>query len=364
MSTADESRAGSQTDAPPPEDSRKPDAPTDLTKPSWSYIIRKTFREFTKDQCLDLAASLTYYATLSLFPALLAIVSLLGVVGQAQQTTDAVLGLLSGLAPADTINTVRGPLESLTSAPAAGLALIVGIAGALWSASGYVGGFGRAMNRIYETDEGRPVWKLRPVQLLITLVIVILIAIAGILLAVSGPVAQAIGDALGLGGGILLVWNIVKWPVLLIVVIAIVALLYHATPNVRQPKFRWISVGAVVGIIVWILASTGFAFYVANFSNYNKTYGSLGGVIVFLLWLWITNLALLFGAEFDAEIERGRELQAGIPAEESIQLPPRDTRQIKKAAKKDEKDLARGRSLREQADRGSSSDERDSSSEK
>ncbi|UMG94409.1 YihY/virulence factor BrkB family protein [Nocardioides sp. TF02-7] len=202
------------------------------------------------------------------------------------------------------------------------------------------------MNRIYEIDEGRPIWKLRPVMLLITLVTVVLTAVVAIGLVLTGPAAQAVGDALGVGSSVVTVWNIAKWPVLLAVVVLIVALLYHATPNVKQPKFRWISVGAVVAILTWVVASALFGFYVANFSSYNRTYGSLAGVVVFLLWLWITNLALLFGAELDAELERGRQLQAGLPAEEVIQLPPRDTSKSDKAAAKEREDVERGRRLR------------------
>ena len=188
------------------------------------------------------------------------------------------------------------------------------------------------MNRIYEIDEGRPIWKLRPAMLLVTLITVVLTALVALGLVLTGPAAQAVGDAIGLGSTVVTIWNIAKWPVLLAVVVLIVALLYYATPNVKQPKFRWISVGAVVAILIWVVASAAFGFYVANFASYNKTYGSLAGVIVFLLWLWITNLALLFGAELDAELERGRELQAGMPAEEVIQLPARDTRKSDKAA--------------------------------
>jgi membrane protein len=202
------------------------------------------------------------------------------------------------------------------------------------------------MNRVYKIDEGRPVWKLRPTMLLVTLITVVLTALVAIGLVVTGPAAQAVGDAVGLGSTAVTVWNIAKWPVMLAVVVVIVALLYYATPNVKQPKFRWISVGALVAIITWIVASALFGFYVANFSSYNKTYGSLAGVIVFLLWLWITNLALLFGAELDAELERGRELQAGLPAEEVIQLPARDTRNIEKAERKEREDIERGKEIR------------------
>ncbi len=202
------------------------------------------------------------------------------------------------------------------------------------------------MNRMYEVEEGRPIWKLRPVMLVVTLVLVLLAAITMLGLVVSGPVATAVGDQIGLGSAALLAWNIAKWPVLLLIVALIVAILYWSTPNVRQPRFRWISVGATVAIVVWVLLSAVFGLYVANFSSYDKTYGSLAGVIVFLLWLWLTNLALLFGAELDAELERGRELQSGIAAEETIQLPPRDARNIRKAEKKRRKDIEKGRQIR------------------
>ena len=243
-------------------------------------------------------------------------------------------------------DTIRGPLEQLTQNQSAGFALIIGLAGALWSASGYVGAFGRAMNRIYEIREGRPFWKLRPLMIVITLAAVILAGLVAIGLVISGPVARAIGDAIGLGETAVTVWNVLKWPVLLGLAALVVAILYYATPNVRQPKFRWISVGAAVAIITWVVASALFGVYVSNFASYNKTYGSLAGVIIFLLWLWITNLALLFGAELDAEIERGRQLQAGIAAEHDIQLPPRDTRVIDKTDAKDDVDIEQGRELR------------------
>ncbi|MGW6130702.1 YihY/virulence factor BrkB family protein [Cellulomonas sp. NPDC055163] len=332
--------------APDPEDPRKPDDPTDMSKPGWKYSLRRTVREFSHDQCTDLAAALTYYAVLAIFPALIALISVLGVFGQGKSTTDALVELAGGLGPEETTDTIKGVIDGLQSNQGAGLGLVLGLAGALWSASGYVGAFSRAMNRMYEIDEGRPIWKLRPVVLVVTLVSVLLTAIAALILAVSGPVAQAIGDAVGLGDQAVTIWNIAKWPVLLGIVVVVIAILYYATPNVRQPKFRWMSTGALIAILVWALASAAFGFYVANFGSYNKTYGSLATVIIFLLWLWITNLALLFGAEFDAEVERGRELEAGIAAEESIQLPPRDTRASDKKAKKAEEDVDRGRSLR------------------
>jgi len=334
--------------------SGKPDSPTEITKPSWGYVARKTLREFSKDQCTDLAAALTYYAVLALFPAAIALLSLVSLFGQSQSTVDSLLGIVSDVGGASIAETVRPTLEQLSNTPA-GFALVAGLLGALWSASGYVGAFGRAMNRMYEVGEGRPIWKLRPTLLLVTFGLIILVAVAMLLLVLSGPLVESVGDALGLGSAALLTWRIAKWPVLLLIVVLIIAILYHTTPNVKQPKLRWLSVGALVAMIVWAVATAAFGFYVANFSSYNKTYGSLAGVIVFLLFLWLTNLALLFGAELDAELERGRELQAGIGAEEKLQLPPRDTRNIDKAREKHEKDVKQGRELRES--RGSNADE-------
>jgi membrane protein len=330
---------------------RKPDTPADLTKPSWTYTFKKAFTEFGRDQCTDLAAALTYYAVLALFPALLALVSLLGVFGQGESTTSAMLDMIRQIGQGNAADQLRGPISQMTQANSAGFALVFGLLGALWSASGYVGAFGRAMNRVYQIDEGRPVWKLRPLQLLITLVGVLLVALVLVGLVVSGPVARAVGEAVGLGDAAVTVWNIAKWPVMLLIVVVLVALLYYATPNIRQPKFRWISIGAAIAIVTWVIASAAFGFYVSNFGNYNKTYGSLAGVIVFLLWLWLTNLALLFGAEVDAELERSRQLQAGIKAEETLQLPPRDTRASDKKAEKLQDRIAEGRELRERAQR-------------
>jgi membrane protein len=345
---SEESSTAKARTAPAPDDSRKPDSPTDVTKPSWKYIAKKTLREFTKDQCPDLAASLTYYAVLSLFPALLALVSLLGIFGQADKTTGALLEIVSGFAPADTVEAIREPIQKLTSSPAAGLTLVIGLLTALWSASGYVGAFARAMNRVYEIDEGRPFIKLRGTVLGVTIVNLLIVVVLAAMLVLTGPVAESVGNAIGLGGAFLTVWNIVKWPVMVVLVVLAIAILYYATPNVKQPKFRWMSLGSFIALVIFLLASLGFALYVANFSSYNETYGTIGGVIVSLLWLWILNMSLLFGAEFDAEMERGRQLQAGIEAEETIQLPPRDTKKSDKLQEKEEEDIRHGRELREQ----------------
>ena len=337
----------------------KPDSPSDSRKPSWKYIAGKSGREFIDDQAPDLAAALTYYAVLSIFPALIALVSILGLVGEAEATTNRLLDIMGSFVPADAMDQLKPIVSSLASNQGAGLGLIIGLATALWTASNYVNAFSRATNRIYEVAEGRPFWKLRPLMYLLTLVLLVLVALVGLLLVVSGPVAEAIGDAIGLGATALTVWNIAKWPVILLAVIVIIALLYYFTPNVRQPKFRWISVGALIAIVVAILASAGFGLYLARAGSgsYEATYGALAGVIIFLLWLWIMNLALLFGAEVDAELERGRQLQAGMPAEKDIQLPVRDDAAIKKKAAKEEESIARARAIRESAGRTSSADD-------
>ncbi|WP_377645128.1 YihY/virulence factor BrkB family protein [Oryzobacter terrae] len=338
--------AAKERTAPEPDAAHKPDSPSDLDRPGWTYTAKAAFAEFQRDQCTDLSAALTYYSVLSVFPAILALVSLLGVFGQGESTTQAMLDIVRQLGQGDTATQLEGPISEMVGASGAGIALVIGIGTALFSASGYVGAFGRAMNRVYQVDEGRPVWKLRPQQVLITLGLVIMAAVVLVALVVSGPVAEAVGRAIGLEGATVTTWNIAKWPVILLVVIAMVAVLYYWTPNVRQPRFRWVSVGAAVAILIWVLASVGFGVYVTSFGSYAKTYGSLAGVIVFLLWLWITNLALLFGAEVDAELERARELQAGIRAERTLQLPPRDDSGSVKAAEKLEKRVLEGRRIR------------------
>ncbi|MEW1808460.1 YihY/virulence factor BrkB family protein [Pseudarthrobacter sp. NPDC080039] len=333
--------------APPPDDARKPEAPPQLRKQFWSYGIKRTIREFSKDQCPDLAAALTYHAVLSVFPALLILVSLLGLIGRGDETASALLSVVQKVAPGS-VDFIKAPVQQLTHAPSAGFALIAGIVVALGSASGYVGAFGRAMNRIYEIDEGRPVWKLRPTMIAVTLVAVILVALMAVMLIVSGPIAEAAGQALGIGDAGLLVWNIAKWPIIIGLLMVVIAILYYVTPNVKQPKFRWISMGSFVSLVVFALISVVFGLYIANFSNYEKTYGTIGGGIVLLLWVWILNMSLLFGAELDSEVERARELQGGIETEESIQLPPRDTKRSDKLHEKEQDEISTGRLLREE----------------
>ena len=298
----------------------------EAAKPTLLATLKRTLTEFSEDNMTVWAAALTYFGLLSLFPALIAMVSIIGLVADPASTTETLTEIVSGLGPSSAAETFSGPIESITSSRGtAGIMVIVGIATALWSASGYVGAFTKAANVIYETPEGRPFWKLKPLQLLVTLVMILLLAAVLLALVLTGPVVGAVAGPLGIGSTAQTIWNIAKWPVMLVVVIFMFAVLFHASPNVKLPGFKWVTVGAIVAIVVWIVASALFAFYVANFGSYNKTYGALGGVVGLLVWMWITNLALLLGMELNAERERSREIAAGVPrAEREIQLEPRD----------------------------------------
>ena len=287
--------------------------------------LKRTALEFREDNMTDWGAALTYYGLLSLFPALIALVSILGLFGDPQTTTRQITDIVTQIGPSSAADTFSGPIESITSnRSAAGILFFVGLATALWSASGYIGAFMRASNVAWETPEGRSFFKLRPLQLLVTLVVVIMVAIVALALVLTGPIVQAVGDSIGVGDTALEIWDIAKWPVLLGVVILIFSLLYYASPNVKVPGFGFITPGAIFAVIVWLVASALFALYVANFGAYDKTYGTLGGIVTLLIWMWITNLALLFGLELNAERERSRELKAEVPrAEREIQLEPR-----------------------------------------
>src|SRR5215211_665100 len=309
---------------------RAPDQPTKLRGRSWLATVRRTVKEFSEDNLTDWAAALTYYGILAIFPALLALVSILGLVGQS--ATQPLIDNLSSVAPGAAKDIITSALKNLQkSQGAAGVLFIVGLGLAIWSASGYVAAFMRASNAIYDVEEGRPIWKTVPTRVLTTLMLLVMLAAVAIGVAITGPLADQVGKLLGVGSTATTVWDIAKWPVILLFVITMFAVLYWATPNVKHPKFRWISPGSVVGVLVWIIASAAFAFYVANFASYNKTYGSLGGVIVFLVWLWVSNIAILLGAEFNAEVERSRQIEGGHPEDKEPFLEPRDTRKMKNA---------------------------------
>ncbi len=297
---------------------------TDARSTTWA-TLKRTVLEFREDGMTDWAAALTYYGLLALFPALIALVSILGLVADPVATTKTITDIVQRLGPSSARETFAGPIQSITShRGTAGVLFVVGLVAALWSASGYVGAFMRAANVIYETPEGRPFWKLRPLQLLVTLAMIVLLALVAVALVLTGPVLDAVAGPLGVGSTAVTIWSIAKWPVLLAVVILMFAVLYHAAPNVKLPGFKWVTPGALLAVVVWLVASAAFAFYVANFGSYDKTYGTLAGVVALLVWLWITNLALLLGMQLNAERERSRELAAGVPgAEREIQLDAR-----------------------------------------
>ena len=309
-------------------DGGPPEKPTRLRMSSWFGVLKRTIREFKHDNVTDWAAALTYYGVLAIFPAIIALVSILGLIGPS--VTQPLITNLSTVAPGPAQQIFTSAITNLQkSQGAAGVLFVVGLAGALWSASGYVAAFMRASNAIYDVEEGRPIWKTAPVRLAVTVVLVVLLAVSAVAVVFTGGLAKQAGTVLGVGSSAITVWDIAKWPALLLVISLMFAILYWAAPNVKQPGFRWVSPGGVLAVVTWLVASAGFAFYVANFASYNKTYGALGGIVVFLVWLWISNIAVLLGAEFNAELQRGREIAAGHPAEEEPFLEPRDTRKMK-----------------------------------
>jgi membrane protein len=309
-------------------DGQAPEGPTDLPNRSWRDVLKRTVREFQEDELIDRAAALTYYGVLAIFPALLALVSVLGLVGPS--ATDPLITNLGGLAPGPVRDTIVQAVQNLQrSQTTGGILFVVGLAGSLWSASGYVAAFMRASNAIYEMEEGRPFLKKGAVRLGVTVVMMVLLAVSALAVVLTGGLADRVGQIIGIGSAAVTAWDIAKWPVLLLIVSFMFALLYWAAPNVKQPGFRWLSPGGLFAVLVWVLASGAFAVYVGNFGSYNKTYGALAGVIIFLVWLWLSNVAVLLGAELNAEVERGRQIEAGHPPEKEPFLPPRDTRKMK-----------------------------------
>ncbi len=294
----------------------------DLRARDWRSAITRTVKETQADNLTDWAAALTYYGVLALFPALIALVSILGLVGQS--ATGPLLANIKTLAPGAATTILTNAINEISRGRgSAGIALVVGLGVALFSASGYVGAFSRASNAIYEIEEGRPFWKLRPQQMLITAVMLALLAVSSIAVVLTGGLARRAGDLLGVGSSAVMVWDIAKWPVIVLLVTVMLSVLYYAAPNVRHPGFRWISPGSLLAVVLWLVASAAFALYVANFGSYNKTYGALASVVVFLVWLWLSNLAFVFGAEFNAELERRRAIELGLAADHEPFLPAR-----------------------------------------
>lgn len=308
-----------------------PDRPSQLRAKGLFAALKRTFKQFSEDNVSDWAAALTYYGVLSIFPGALVIVSLLGMLGDTGQRTveDAVTQITPNSQLRDLVNTV---LDQVQGTGNAGLAAILGLVVAFWSASGYIAAFMRASNAIYDVPEGRPIWKTLPIRVGVTATVGVMLIAAAAIVVFTGDLAKIVGDRIGLGGVAVATWNIAKWPVLLVLVSLMFAILYWASPNARTGGFRWISPGGIFAVVLWVAASGGFAIYLANFANYNKTYGTLGGAVAFLVWLWISNMAIMLGAELDAELERGRAIAAGHPADEEPFLELRDTRALKKGS--------------------------------
>lgn len=310
-----------------------PQSPTALPRKSWWQIIRRTFREFQDDKLTDWAAALTYYGVLSIFPGLIVLVSALGLLSKS--ATESVQGTVTAAAPGQVRAILDAAIDQVqSSGSAASVAAILGLVVAFWSASGYVAAFMRASNSIYDVPEGRPIWKTLPIRIGVTAVVGVMLVLSSLIVVFTGELARQVGDLLGLGSTAVMIWNIAKWPVLLVLVSLIFAILYWASPNARHGGFRWISPGGLVAVLIWVIASGLFAVYVANFAKYNKTYGSLAAAVIFLVWLWVTNTAILFGAELDAELERERAIAAGHPADKEPFLELRDDRKLKKQKRK------------------------------
>jgi len=305
-----------------------PDSPAELPSRTWWQTLRRTVREFNDDNLTDWAAALTYYAVLSIFPGLLVLVACLGLLGD--RTTDQVKSTITSVTPGQVGDILNAAIEQVQSArTSAGIVAVLGLLVAFWSASGYIGGFVRAANAIYDVPEGRPVWKTLPIRLGLTALTGVMLIVSALIVVFTGSLAQRLGELIGVGAGAVAVWNIAKWPVLVVLVSLMFAILYWASPNARHGGFRWISPGGVVAVVAWLIVSGGFAVYVANFASYNKTYGAIAGVVVMLVWLWLTNIAILFGAEVDAELERSRAISAGVPPDREPYLELRDDRKVK-----------------------------------
>jgi membrane protein len=305
-----------------------PESPTDLKGRSMFGVLKRTVKEFSEDNITDWAAALTYYGVLSIFPALIVLVSILGLIGES--ATQPLIDNLGSVAPGPAQDIFTSAIENLQgSQGAAGVFFVIGILGAIWAASGYIAAFMRASNAIYDMPEGRPIWKTLPVRVGLTVLLIVLTVISAVAVTLTGSLASEAGSLIGLGDTAVTVWDIAKWPVLLLLVSFMFAVLYWAAPNVKQPGFRWISPGGILAVVGWVIASAAFAFYVANFGSYNKTYGALAGPIVFLVWLWISNIMILLGAEFNAELERGRAIEGGMrPRDKEPFVEPRDTRKM------------------------------------
>jgi membrane protein len=311
-----------------PDEAGLPGKPADLSRRSWLAAVRRTVVEFQEDFLQDRAAALTYYGVQAIFPGILVLVSLLGLLGKS--ATQPLITNLAGAMPG-TVRTIvlHAVIRLQNGHSTAGVLAIVGIILALWSTSSYVAAFMRAANAIYDVHEGRPAWKTLPVRLGVTALLMVLLVASAVIVVVTGSLAGHVGQVLGIGSAAVTAWSIAKWPVLFIIVCLMIAVLYWAGPNARR-GFRWISPGAVLAVVIWLIASGLFALYVANFGHYNKVYGSIAGLIIFLIWLWVSNIAILLGAEFDAELERSRAIAAGAPPDAEPFVKMRDTHRLRR----------------------------------
>jgi membrane protein len=306
------------------------DSPVQLSRDDWRVILTRTWHEFRINQVYDIAAAMTYYAVLAAFPATLAVLALIGVFGSAEAVAHDVLRVIEALGGSSVIDPLREPIEQLLNASETAPALIIGLVLALWAMSGFVGTFGRGMNRIYGVEEGRPFWEMRPAMLGISAVLLVLATVTAFAIILTGPIAESSARVLGFDEGVVFWWDLGKLPVLAGIVLFVIALLYWAAPNVKRHHLRWFSAGAGAALFAWMVSTALFGGYALGFGSYERMYGVLGGAVAFLLWIWLSNLAMLFGAVLDTEVERARQLRAGIAAEEHVQLPLRDDRLIEK----------------------------------
>lgn len=332
---------------PEPDGAEKPSSPTHLHGTTWRYLLRRTVSDFIGHQGVDAAASLTFFSVLAIFPAGLAIMAVIGVVGDSDEVRQRLLSLFDGVAPQAVTDTADTILTSVAGSSGADITLITSVAVALWSSSIYVSAFGRTVNRIYGVAEGRPYWKRKPVQLLVTVVLLVAVMVMIAVVMASTPVLRNVGSWLGIGDTTIEVWNVARWGLFAVAAVVVIAILYKGTGNVRLPRFRWLGLGSLVALLVMAAASVGFGFYVSNFASYNVTFGAFAGATIFLIWLFLINVALLLGAEFNAQVERGRELQAGMAAEERLQLPLRDTTVIANRERAERITVHRGELIRE-----------------
>ncbi|MEV4420244.1 YihY/virulence factor BrkB family protein [Patulibacter sp. NPDC049589] len=311
-----------------------PDSPTQL-RSTKKATLERTFSEFQADNITDWAAALTYYSVLAVFPAIIALVSIVGLVGRS--ATDALLENIRDITPGPARDILTSAVENIAGSQGqAGVAFVIGLLLALNSASGYIAAFTRASNAIYEVEEGRPIWKLKPQQIGIVLVLILGLVLIVVGVVVTGPLATEAGKVIGVDSdAAVLVWDIAKIPVILLIVSGMFAFLFKATPNVKQPGIRFFSPGGVVALVLWILVTALFALYLGTVASYSKTYGSLGGVVAFLVWIWLTNVVILFGAEFNAELQRSQQIEAGETTSlDEPFLEPRDVSKLEKQARK------------------------------